>query len=298
MKILKLFIILAAIICFTSCSDDSISFGTVEYYPSFWWVDANVTPVTKTFDFDFSEDAKNDKNSFAEFQFVDNKGNPISTSEMQVYMDGQQLANNKFKISSEVTSKELTFTFSPDVKEGKHQGYLKLVNHSLDRLDAQPLSPGQKVDAFQWTLRFEKGMNPLARCLLWLTIIFVALAILWFLLLKSFFFPQIRLNRLEITSDKGYFQNVKINGAHKVIMTDKPISQCWLSKLFLGEIIVIQDDVWRDEWSITPKKRKKTARINLRGKYIINPVTSEIQNFSEYKIQNINTKELLTIKIL
>ena len=49
------FILLA---CLSSCTKgESVSFGTVEYYPSFLWVDSNITPVKKTFDFDFSQDA-------------------------------------------------------------------------------------------------------------------------------------------------------------------------------------------------------------------------------------------------
>ena len=259
-------------------------------------MDADVKSVTKTFDFEFSEDAKNDRNSFAEFQFVDNEGIPISSNEMQVFMDGQQLVNNRFRVGSDVTTKDFTFQFSPNAKSGKHQGYLKLINHSLDRLDSQPLSPGQKVDAFQWTLHFEKGMNPLARFLLWLFVILAALLIIWIILLKPFFFPRIRLNRLEITSANGYFKNVNINGARKVVMTKTSFSQGWLSKLFTGKVIVIKDDIWADEWCITPKKGRRTAKINLRGKYIVKPLTSEIQNFSEYTLLNIRTKEELSIK--
>ncbi|MBQ6061996.1 MAG: hypothetical protein IJK87_00005, partial [Prevotella sp.] len=99
---------LSIILLLSSCKDNSISFGTVEYYPSFLWVDANITPVTKTFDFDFSEDAKNDSHSFAEFQFVDNDGKPISTEVMQVYDNGERLKDNKLRVGSEVDSKQLT----------------------------------------------------------------------------------------------------------------------------------------------------------------------------------------------
>ena len=69
------YILFLVILLLTSCKEKTISFGNVEYYPPFLWVDENITPVTKTFDFDFSEDAKADKSTFAEFQFVDNYGN-------------------------------------------------------------------------------------------------------------------------------------------------------------------------------------------------------------------------------
>lgn len=174
----------------TSCKkDESVSFGTVEYYPSFLWVDSNITPVTKTFDFDFSQDAK-DENSFAEFQFVDNEDKPISTNIMQVTIDGKEIANNKFRVNSDVSSKNLIFTFSPNAEEGKHQGYLKLICHSLDRLDSQPLTSNQQVVAFQWTMKYDKRMNPLAKVLMWIGIVIFALLALWFFIFKPIFYPR------------------------------------------------------------------------------------------------------------
>lgn len=284
-------------VVFSSCNDDRISLGEVLFYPSFLWVDENVTPVTKTFDFDFSQDAKDDK-SFAEFQFVDNEGKPVSTSVMQVIMDGNELVDNKFAIQSDVTSKELTFKFTPNAKEGTHQGYLKLVNHKLDRLDSQPLTPDMKVDAFQWTLKFEKVMNPLAKFLLWLAIILVSLLFLWFLVIKPLIYPRIRLNRIELSSKNGYFVNKKINGARLVIFTNQYKPQGWLNKIFTGEIKYIKGDPWITSWELTPKGRKKVAIINLHGKYLINPVTTELINYGEYQLTNIQTKEIITIKTL
>ena len=115
------------LICLSSCKkDEGVTFGTVEYYPSFLWVDSKTTPVTKTFDFDFSQDAK-DYDSYAEFQFVDNVGKAISTDVMQIVIDGKECPNNRFRIESDVTQKRLTFKFCPNAEEGKHQGYLKLV---------------------------------------------------------------------------------------------------------------------------------------------------------------------------
>lgn len=72
------------ILLFTSCNNNSPSLGTVEFHPSFLWVKADTIPVTKTFIFEFSQDAKNDNKTFAEFQFVDNSGIPISTNIIKV----------------------------------------------------------------------------------------------------------------------------------------------------------------------------------------------------------------------
>ena len=112
----KINILLLSCILLVSCKDEKVEFGTVEYYPAFLWVDENMSPVTKTMDCDFSLDAQEDANSFAEFQFVDNEGKPIQTSEMQVRVDGVLVKNNIFRVNSNIKSIKLEFSFSPDAK--------------------------------------------------------------------------------------------------------------------------------------------------------------------------------------
>lgn len=287
------FILLA---CLSSCKKgESVSFGTVEYYPSFLWVDSNITPVKKTFDFDFSQDAK-DNNSFAEFCFVDNDDKPISTDVMQVEIDGKQIPDNKFSVKSNVSSKDLVFKFSPKANNGKYQGYLKLVSHKLDRLDSQELQPNSQVSAFQWTLRFDKVMNPLAKVLMWIGIVLVALLSLWLAVVKYFVYPRMKLSRIELTSRKGYYVNKKINGSRKVVFTNNYKPQGWLNKLLTGEIVYIKDNLWTNPWELKPQNR--TAKIELHGKYMLSPITSVIANFGTYQLENLETEEIITIKIL
>lgn len=146
------FIFFFVLVLFCSCSEHSTKFGTVTYYPKFLWVDAKTVPAEKVFEFDFSQDAKNDKGCFAEFLFVDNDDKPIDTNEMQVYADGKPLSKNKLRVNSSVCSQKVSFVFNPEAKGGKHQGYLRLINYKLDRLDSETLKPGQRLNVFQWTL--------------------------------------------------------------------------------------------------------------------------------------------------
>ena len=231
-------ILISLILFLTSCKDDSISFGTVEYYPAFLWVDANITPVTKTFDFDFSEDAKNDSHSFAEFQFVDNDGKPINTKVMQVYDNGVQLSENKLRIGSNIDTKDLTFRFSSNASNGKHQGYLKLINHNLDRLDSQSLMPGQKADAFQWTLYFDKGMNPLAKGLMWLGILILTLLFVWVLLLKPLFYPRFGSIQKTFNIPGMAPLIIRFKGARMVVLAaSHPKKQSVWNRFWTGKII-------------------------------------------------------------
>ena len=144
----------------------------------------------------------------------------------------------------------------------------------------------------------EINWNPLQIILLWFGILALALLLLWFTMLKPILYPGMRLSRLELSSKKGYYINKKINGARKVIISNKRNKQSFLNKLFTGEILYIVNEIWTSPWELSPKDRKKVAKINLHGKYMITPITSELANYGEYQLINIDTKESITIKIL
>ena len=263
------------LICLTSCKKDEtvkvVSFDTVKYYPSFLWVDAKMIPVTKTFDFDFSQDAKDD-NSFAEFQFVDNVGKPISTNVMQVKIDEKEIANNIFRVNSDVCSKDLTFTFSPNAEEGKYQGYLKIINHTLDRLDSQPLNSGQQVDAFQWTLYFDKVMNPLARVLMWIGIGMLALLALWFFIFKPILYPRFGSIQKTINVPGMAPLIVKFKGAKMVIVaaTHQKKQSGW-NRFWTGKILYKTHPAFVSPIVFKPcRGRKILARVQA-GTYQVMP---------------------------
>ena len=236
----RYFYIIASVllICLSSCKkDESISFGTVEYYPDFLWVDSKTTPVTKILDFDFSQDAK-DYDSYAEFQFVDNAGNEISTDIMQIVIDGKECPNNRFRINCDVASKEITFKFSPDAVEGKYQGYLKLVSHQLDRLDSQPLKAGQKVDAFQWTLNYDKRMNPLAKFVMWVGIVMLSMLIIWFIIFRPIFYPRFGSIQKTFNIPGMAPLIIRFKGARMVVLAaSHPKKQSVWNRFWTGKII-------------------------------------------------------------
>ncbi len=273
--------------------DKSLTFGTVEYYPSFLWVDSSVTTVTKTFDFDFSQDAKDD-GSYAEFQFVDNDGKPIPTTVMQVAIDGKEIENNRFRVESDVASKELTFTFSPEAEDGTHQGYLKLVAHRLDRLDSQPLEPAQQVDAFQWTLNYDKQMNPLAEVLMWLGIALVSALMLWFILVRGIVYDYIKVGSIRITD--SYYSQRRIKGARQVVFTNKSVKQSALSRIFTGRIIYEVNPVWTTPVIFEPTSRGE-VKMRRTDKYTIDPYDFKLRKGEEYTLINEDTKERIILSI-
>ena len=266
-------VISIVLICLSSCNkEESVSFGTVDYYPSFLWVNSSLKPVTKTFFFDFSQDAK-DYGSYAEFQLVDNEGKAISTDVIQVFFDGKESQNNRFRISSEMTSKDITFSFTPQAPGGKHQGYLKLVSHTLDRLNnIQDLTDNQ--DVLQWTLYFDKRMNPLAKVLIWILIIIVSSFVVWFFILRPFFYPQFEKFNKSILIQKedklvGQF-NCAFKGARKVVFANQKQEQSALNKLLTGRIKTIVNPLFDEPIIFIPRKKGKVAHVK-GNEYIINP---------------------------
>ena len=293
----KTFFLLCLCFLLCCCKDKGVSFGTVEYYPSFLWIGENTSPIVKTLNCDFSIDAQNDKNSFAEFQFVDNSGKPIATSIMQVKVNGKEAKQNTFRVFSNSKVVHLVFTFSPNAESGKYQGFLKLTNHNLDRIDSQQLTAGQKVDLFQWTLNYKKRTNPLKLVFLIIGMTTILCLALWFLLLKSIFFPKIKVSRFFINGiNVGYTETKKINRCRKVVFTSKKRKQGFLNKLFLGKIKYVENSVWTSDWELYPGKRRKTVKLMLHGNYSVSPMITYMASMDECTIINKdNTQIKLTI---
>ena len=251
MKKLLILTIFCLFLC--SCKDKSIKFGEIEYYPSFLWVDARITPVVKTMDCDFSIDAQNDSTSFAEFQFVDNAGSPVTGLEVKV--NGVKAEQNRFRIYSDTKSVELEFTFTPESESGKHQGYLKLINHNLDRLDSQTLSAGQPADAFQWTLYFDKSMNPLAFAILCVALTILIASIIWLLFLRQIFYKQFRaINKMLIIPNQAPI-NIRFKGARKVIIDSSPHSQSLWNRIWTGKILYLTNPKITSPITLLPTSR-------------------------------------------
>ena len=295
MKYLQIIVLPAIVLFLSACSDDSISFGTVEYYPKFLWVDANITPVTKTIDFDFSSDAKADSEVFAEFQFVDNNGDPIESDIMQVEVDGKILKDNIFRVNNSVQCKDLKFSFTPNkAKKGKHQGFLKLINHKLDRLDSQVLTPGQKIYAFQWTLYFDEVMNPLGRLVMWIIAIITLCHLIWFIFIRPMRYPHFkRFTKSVLIEQNGKIvaqMNFVFKGARKVVFSDCRIKESRLKRFYVGKTRTLINSCFKTPLTFVP--RKKNAMVYGSG-YVIKPNPIPKNGVAEI----INTQQKLKIII-
>jgi hypothetical protein len=284
----------------SSCKDDNVSFGTVGYYDSFLWSKSDIQPVTKLWEFDFSEDARNDTNCYAKFEFTDNNGVRIAPTEMQVWIDGELLKENTFSISSNDLhlKKEVKFTFSPNAKTGKHQGYLRLIQHNhLDRLDSQNLNQGEHIDVFQWNLNYDKSMNPLKKMLMWIMIAIGAILVVWFRVLRPIFYPHLGNSQKIVCIEKNnqIVGSIKcpFKGARKVVFSTRQQKQSFWNRLFLGEIRTVKHECFTSDIVFIPNPKGKGA-LAIGKEYSIWP--NPIPKNGEAEITNAQQKLILKIR--
>lgn len=258
--ILTLLISLVAI----SCDDQSIDMGTVTYHPSFLWSDADTIPLVKTFEFDFSDDAKADPSVFAEFTFVNNDGTPLTQEDLIVFVDGVELKENVFRVTSSDSKKEIKYIFPPTVEGGTHQGYLKLTKHNLHRIGNEQLTPDQTADVFQWTIYFDKRCNPVKKVLMWIVGIVVLCILVWKFIGSKIVYPRFRaINKVMIISNQApiplYFKDKRM-----IVIDNQQHKQSLWNRFWTGEIQYIQNR------SITTRIKLKPVRRGSQIMFIAN----------------------------
>lgn len=258
-----------------SCNKQDADWGTASYQPQFLWDKGSVTPIEKTIDLEFSPDAKRDPNTQAEFQFTDNAGTPISTQEMRIVVNGDSLKDNKFTVQSDASSIGLKIYFTPQAKGGKHQGLLKMTGHALDRVDSQTITPGQCVEVAQWTMTYDKQMNPLAKLMMYIALGIVVLLLVWKALISRQTFPRFKKCRktLKIKQNGKIVKQASITftGKRMVVLTNKKQAQSFTSRFFTGEVQYIVHPAFTSDLTFIPSKGRRGG-IRARGMgYIAQP---------------------------
>lgn len=251
---------------------DRQNLGRVSHYDEFLFVPGRIVPIKKSFDFQFNDDAKADKTTFAEFAFVDNSGNAIMPKDMIVTVDGQQLKKNQFQITPSHNKVDIEISFPSGAKKGKHQGYLRMINHNMHRLNNNECAGQKPADAFQWTVYNSKTMNPLAKILMWLSILTLSVMMLWFIVIKPIKYPRFsKFRKMVLIKNNGVVAaqfTCNFKGARRVIFATKKQPQSLLNRLFTGRIETIVNPFFEEPITFLPRKKKAVAK----GKgYFFNP---------------------------
>jgi hypothetical protein len=274
----------------TGLTEGQYNAGEAETYSSFlFWKGKNVASLNVDLSAAFNEQARKKNGTLNVLLNLPSE----MMNKCKLYYNGRP-TNNSFAIKSSETQSIVTIEVPHDLVQKAFTVEFKGTSNNLETINAE------ERNTYVSSIYFEHVIcwNPAKVIFMWISICLLAALIAWFALLKPFFYPRIRLSRLELSTKKGYYVNKKINGSRMVVVTNHYKPQNWLSKLFTGKITYIKDELWTSSWELTPKGRRKVAKINLHGKYMISPVTSEIANYGTYQLDNLTTKESITIKIL
>lgn len=270
----RLYILFAlSVILLVACQDEEglpkACLGECTYYPSFLWSDADTCGVTKHLLLDFNKDAKDDEDTFVEMAFVDKEGNSIPDDVLEITIDGVVIKDNTFKVYSNETEKEVKFRYLPKAESGNHQGYIKLLSYKLDRCEDKELN-GTPTEVMRWDLSFNKCMNPLAKVLMWICILILALLLVWLLILRPVLYPRFKSIKKGI-----YFKDcppitINFKGARLVILDSRPHKQSNWDKIFKGKIIYKLHPVLLTKITMKPHRRGVMV-VTDTSKYIVSP---------------------------
>jgi len=123
--------------------------------------------------------------------------------------------------------------------------------------------PGQSVDVFQWTLHYEKFMNPLAKIFLWIGITIVLGLLLWFIILRPTLYPHFGKFTKSILIEKNGGivgqQTCPFKGAMKVVFYNQKVKQSLLERIFVGEIRTFVNPTFTSRLTFSPRKRNAMA---------------------------------------
>jgi hypothetical protein len=239
----------------------------------------------KTF---FNNEAKKD-GSIVELRVED----PDGGKDFQLFFNNKPVDNGKITINSkDITPSILSIVFNPDAREGKRYLDIKASSqHELDNINAQPV----KNYSLSLRSKYIINWNPLQTILMWLGILILAALLLWFLLVKHFIYPTIKVNTIVINDP--YFSRIKVKGKRRVIFTNKSMKQGLFSKIFTGEILYKKHDIWTSPLAFEAGAKKKTLRVMRTMDYVFDPYTSMLKAPNDYVVENTNDNTKIKISI-
>ncbi len=235
---------LIILLCMTlqSCKEDGMpkqNIGTIEYYPSFLWVDEKTTPLEKTLTTEYSQDAHQDPASYADFAVIPDR--EANTPDLTLYVNGRECENGRFRLTPAEDSVNITISLPPGTEQGSYTYTLQLYDTDLNRVNNSVVSEeGDAVDIEYWIVEYDRMMNPLKRWLLIILLCIFSFLLLWFSVFRPIFFPHFSYPAKTISIKQGLVTiaaiHVNFKGAKEIIITgdSKPEHQSVLNRLFTG----------------------------------------------------------------
>lgn len=270
----------------TIIDEEEIDFGKASYYPSFFfWKEKGQDTLRYNLNECFNQPAIECASS-VRFKIA----NTDDSNDFQVLINETPCTNNEFAFDGKATNSTLSIVFNKDAKQGKRYFQINPIQaKETDRINRTP------INQYHLSARaiYSVNYNPLAIMLYWLFMVLLILLIIWFMIIKSIMYPRTKIGRIIITDP--YYKSLKIHGARKVVFTNQIQRQSLLNRIFTGRIVYEVDRVWTSPIELEPVK--KALRLTTKGKYLVTPFATRLEKNTEYEVQNIDTKQKITITI-
>lgn len=268
-----------AVACGKERNEDATIWGYTEYYEDFMFWDYEPTLMEKTLEVKLHPDACkmfNEKGSSIQFYVSGSRDRYVAPKGVDLYYKDEKCKDHHFLVDMNSMSGDgdtkyidckLGLQFNDSAAEGEHVLYFGYEPNSIKCRNVVKLDGGisHRVN-IKGDLDMELGtldthgvvvekkviMNPVKEKFMWAGIIFVALLLLWYLIIRPTCFKHLRFSKMYITYPGSYDEiRVVTSGCRKLILSNKPIKQNIFKRILCIADAVEVNDVWTSRVTIT-----------------------------------------------
>ena len=274
----------------TAGFDEVILKPGAESYGAFLWSPAkNPEPVVMDLAPECNEGARA-AGSKAMMRLVPAHG---QEADFAVLFNGREVGRDgTFEVQAGLDAR-VEILFEPGAAGGKRYFRLQCTGtRDVDVLNGVAVDDGEDaLDEASIDVRttYHRRWNPLATVLFWAGVAILLALVLWFAVLKRFFFPCFKVAAIEITAPRGYYARKKLKKYREARLTSRNERQSALSRLFTGPVLIVRDDTWSPAITLRPGT-KRSVRAVVRNGWEFVPSATMRRNES-YDVVNSTTGE-------
>lgn len=270
----------------TMVDEEEINMGQASYYPTFLiWKESKQDTLCYDLNLCFNQSGIECASSVTfKVDALDH------INDYRILMNGELCSANQFVADRQMGKSVLSIVFDKNAAQGKRYfSVTPIKTVETDRINSN--SP----ENYELSIRakYTVNSNPLFVMLIGLLIVLAVIFILWFCVVRIIVYPHMKLGRIIIT--EPYYKSKKIQGARKVVFTNKPMKQGVFNRIFTGRIVYENNEVWVDPIEFEPCK--KALRPVTKSKYLISPFATRMEKNTDYEIQHIATNQQIKITI-
>lgn len=297
-RYLSVILVFGLIFFCTSCSKkanklSALQFGEVKSYTPQFGNQPFKKILTVPIELKFNKEAI-EKRSFIELAWVNTNGS--KPTNISYFINGTKMLDNSIRFNAkDYTSTqrvELGLQFNEGIVEGKYNGFLKIKQSNLDRVDSFDLNNNAEMEIFRWQAKFGKTLHPVIKGLIAALLAIVTFHLLWFIILKPIFYPKFKRGEFEMLAPAYHI--IKLKGYRQFHLGSKEkIKQGFISKFYTGKIGQTMREY---DFNITLKPFRRRgniwSRIKADAALDVEPRRGTLYNFDEINIITANKEKI------